>query len=111
MIVGPFAPRSGQALPYRSKAERERARWITLIAAIDLLRAKDNCGPDAAWDSLRLAAADDSVKWKWVDPEPKEKKKRRLSMAHPNPAVSRAREMSRYKRGFWEKTRASFENE
>ena len=45
-------------MTYISKAERERARWMTAAEAIKHIQKADSCGRDEAWMQLSKAIAD-----------------------------------------------------
>jgi hypothetical protein len=54
-------------MTYVSKAERERARWMTAAEAIVQIQKVDSCGRDEAWIQLSKAIADGVVHKRWAD--------------------------------------------
>ena len=54
-------------MTYVSKAERERARWMTAAEAIKHIQKADSCGRDEAWMQLSKAIADGKVPNRWAD--------------------------------------------
>jgi hypothetical protein len=54
-------------MTYLSKAERERARWMTAAEAIIHIQKAESCGRDEAWVQLRKAIADGEVAVRWAD--------------------------------------------
>lgn len=54
-------------MTYVSKAERERARWMTAAEAINHIQKADSCGRDEAWIQLSKAIADGKVPNRWAD--------------------------------------------
>ena len=54
-------------MPYISKLDRERARWIKLTDALAHIQAAEKCDLDGAWHQLHAAIADEEVEAKWGD--------------------------------------------
>jgi hypothetical protein len=58
-------------LPYVSKAERERAQWMTLVEVVNHVQLSQRCDQAAALSQLRMALADQEVPVRWkADPRP-----------------------------------------
>jgi len=54
-------------MPYLSKAERERVRWMTLADAISQIRKVESCEREEAWIQLRKAISDGGVAVRWAN--------------------------------------------
>jgi hypothetical protein len=54
-------------MPYVSKAEQERARWMTLREALTHIKTVEECNLRAAWDQLRETIGDQEAKVRWAD--------------------------------------------
>jgi hypothetical protein len=54
-------------MPYISKAEIERRRWVDLAAAIDHVKAVDGCGGQQALQSIKAAIQDGKIPYRWED--------------------------------------------
>lgn len=107
-------------MPYRSKAERERARWMTLNEALVVICRVDQCKREDAWSQLRQALADEAIEWKWADPLPSSirtsarprangpnTKNWRLPRIGNKVVVGRVRSKS----AFWKSVRADFKGD
>ena len=57
-------------MPYVSKAEQERARWMTLAEAVAHVQQCDECDADAALSQLRTALGDGQIVTRWEDQRP-----------------------------------------
>jgi hypothetical protein len=58
-------------MPYKSRSERERARWATLPEVIEHVMAADGCDGDAARQQVRSALYDGALNpLKWEDRQP-----------------------------------------
>jgi hypothetical protein len=53
-------------MPYVSRAEQERALWMTLREALEHIQMREGCNLRAAWDQLQKAIGDQEVKVRWA---------------------------------------------
>lgn len=96
-------------MPYISKTQRERARWVTLAEAINHIRTIENLTRDEAWHQLRTAIADNEVLWKWDEPAGVLRREN-PSRSAKRSAVRPSRVPKQYNRFFWESAQIDFTN-
>lgn len=54
-------------MPYISKAENERRRWVDLAAAIDHVKKLDRCDDQQALQGIKAAIQDGKLHYRWED--------------------------------------------
>jgi len=54
-------------VPYISKAEAERRRWVDLADAIGHVKAVDDCDDRQALQSIKTVIEDEKINWRWED--------------------------------------------
>jgi hypothetical protein len=68
--VGPCGAPTGCQVPYQTKAERERARWMTLTETLKHISESEDCDQTTALKELRKVLADGIFRQfvRWADP-------------------------------------------
>lgn len=87
-------------MPYKSKAERKRADYVTFVEAVAHICAVDRCDKDAAMEELLSAIIDNEVDVIWAD---------RQDELGP-PAGSKSLRQRWVRAAFWRKERILLKN-